>query len=121
MTRNYYLLLSGFFISTIGDWFYQLALPLLIYNLTHSAMSMAITYGLTYAPFLLLLPFGGVIADRVDRRRFLIFGDLTSAIIVGVFTLLVFMYSYTGWIIWVVYPTAFLLASVAPLYHPSFQ
>lgn len=82
---------------------------------------MAITYGLTYAPFLLLLPFGGVIADRVDRRRFLIFGDLTSAIIVGVFTLLVFMYAHTGWIIWVVYPTAFLLASVAPLYHPSFQ
>jgi MFS family permease len=121
MTRNYYLLLSGFFISTIGDWFYQLALPLLVYNLTHSAMSMAITYGLTYVPFLLLLPLGGVIADRVDRRRFLICGDLASAIIVGLLTMLVFMYGHRGWIIWAIYPIAFLLASVTPLYHPSFQ
>lgn len=121
MTRNYYLLLSGFFISTIGDWFYQLALPLLIYDLTRSAMSMAITYGLAYAPFLILLPFGGVIADRVDRRRLLVFGDLASAIIVGVLTVLVFIDAHTGWIIWAIYPTAFLLASVSPLYHPSFQ
>lgn len=121
MTRNYYLLLGGFFISTIGDWFYQLALPLLIYSLTHSAISIAVTYGLTYAPFILLLPFGGVIADRIDRRRFLIFGDLASALIVGLLTALVFIYAHTSWIVWVIYPIAFLLASVSPLYHPSFQ
>lgn len=121
MTRNYYLLLSGFFVSTIGDWFYQLALPLLIYQLTRSAMSMAVTYGLAYAPFLLLLPVGGVLADRIDRRRFLIVGDLSSAIIVGVLTLLAFLYAGQGWLVWLIYPMAFALASVSPLYHPSFQ
>jgi MFS family permease len=121
MTRNYYFLLGGFFISTIGDWFYQLALPLLVYDLTRSALSMAVTYGLAYAPFLLLLPFGGVIADRVDRRRLLVFGDLSSAIIVGLLTLLVLVYSHSGWIIWVIYPLAFALAAVSPLYHPAFQ
>lgn len=121
MTRNYYLLLSGFFVSTIGDWFYQLALPLLIYELTRSAMSMAVTYGLAYAPFLLLLPLGGVLADRVDRRRFLILGDLSSAAIVGLLTLLAFIYARQEWLIWLIYPMAFALASVSPLYHPSFQ
>jgi MFS family permease len=121
MTRNYYLLVGGFFISTIGDWFYQLALPLLVYNLTHSAMNMAITYGLAYAPFLLFSPFGGVIADRVDRRRFLIWGDLSSAIIVGLLTALVFLFTHANWLIWVIYLLAFLLASISPLYHPSFQ
>jgi MFS family permease len=121
MTRNYYLLLSGFFVSTIGDWFYQLALPLLIYELTRSAMSMAVTYGLAYAPFLLLLPLGGVLADRIDRRRFLIVGDLSSAAIVGVLSLLAFLYAGQGWLIWLIYPLAFALASVSPLYHPSFQ
>lgn len=121
MTRNYYLLLSGFFISTIGDWFYQLALPLLIYNLTHAAISIAITYGLAYAPVLFLLPFGGVIADRVDRRRLLIIGDLSSAAIVGLLTLFVLIYAQSGWIIWLIYPMAFILASVSPLYHPAFQ
>lgn len=121
MNRNYYLLLGGFFISTIGDWFYQLALPLLIYDLTHSAISIAVTYGLTYAPYLFLLPFGGVIADRIDRRRLLIFGDLSSTIIVGVLTLLISIYAHSGWIIWVIYPFAFALAAVSPLYHPAFQ
>lgn len=121
MTRNYYFLLSGFFISTIGDWFYQLALPLLIYDLTHSAMSMAVTYGLAYAPWLLFLPFGGVIADRVDRRRLLVLGDLSSALIVGALVLLVLVYSQSGWLIWVIYPLAFALAAVSPLYHPAFQ
>lgn len=121
MTRNYYLLLSGFFVSTIGDWFYQLALPLLIYDLTRSAMSMAVTYGLAYAPFLLLLPLGGVLADRVDRQRFLIAGDLSSAAIVGLLALLAFVYARQEWLIWLIYPMAFALASVSPLYHPSFQ
>ncbi|HEU5380338.1 MAG TPA: hypothetical protein VFV38_33350, partial [Ktedonobacteraceae bacterium] len=113
MTRNYYFLLSGFFISTIGDWFYQLALPLLIYDLTHSAMSMAVTYGLAYAPWLLFLPFGGVIADRVDRRRLLVLGALSSALIVGALVLLVLVYSQSGWLIWVIYPLAFALAAVS--------
>lgn len=121
MTRNYYFLLSGFFISTVGDWFYQLALPLLIYDLTRSALSMAVTYGLAYAPFLLLLPFGGVIADRINRRRLLVLGDLSSAFIVGLLALLVLFYSQSGWILWVIYPLAFALASVSPLYHPAFQ
>lgn len=121
MTRNYYFLLGGFFTSTIGDWFYQLALPLLIYNLTHSAMNMAITYGLTYTPYLFLLPFGGVIADRVNRHHLLVFGDLASAIIVGLLALLILIGSHSGWIMWVIYPLAFALASVSPIYHPAFQ
>jgi MFS family permease len=121
MSRNYYLLLSGFFISTVGDWLYQLALPLLIYTLTHSAMSMALMYGIAYTPYLFLLPLGGVIADRIDRRRLLFWGDLSSAIIVGMLTLLVLIAVHSGWLIWVMYPIAFVLASVPPIYHPAFQ
>jgi len=121
MTRNFYLLLSGFFISTVGDWFYQLALPLLIYNITHSPVTLAVTYGLTYLPYLFLLPLGGLIADRFDRRRLLVVGDCTSAIIVGILALLALLYSQAGWIIWAIYPLAFALASATPIYHPAFQ
>ena len=121
MRRNYYLLLSGFFISTIGDWLYQLAVPLLIYHLTHSAMSMALIYGLAYTPYLFFLPLGGVIADHINRRRLLFWGDLSSAIIVGVLTLLVLIAAHSNWLIWVIYPIVFVLASVSPIYHPAFQ
>ncbi len=121
MTRNYCLLLVGFFISTIGDWLYQLALPLLVYNITHSAMNMAVIYGLTYVPLLILLPLGGVLTDRLDHRRLLILGDSSSALIVGVLALLLFLYAQSGWIIWLVYPLAFALATVVSIYHPTFQ
>jgi MFS family permease len=118
MTRNYYLLLCAYFISSIGDWLYQLALPLLVYQLTHSPLSMAVTYGLTYLPYMIFLPLGGLIADRVDRRRLLMIGDFTSALVAGV--LVVVVWSGAG-PTWVIYPLVFILAGVTPLYHPAFQ
>jgi MFS family permease len=118
MTRNYYLLLSGYFISTAGDWLYQIALPLLVYQITGSPLSMAVTYGLTYLPVVLFLPFGGVIADRIDRRRLLVWGDLAAAALVGLLALAAWQSVHT---IWLVYPTVFVLASITSFYHPAFQ
>jgi len=118
MSRNYYLFLSGYFISSVGDWLYQLALPLLVYEITHSPLSMAVTYGLTFLPYIFFLPIGGVIADRVDRRRLLVFGDLTSAAVASLLAIAVWHGVQSMWLI---YPAVFLLAGVLPLYHPAFQ
>lgn len=118
MPRNYYFLLGAFFISSVGNWFYQLALPLLVYEITGSALGMAVTYGLTYLPYVLFLPIGGVLADRIDRRRLLIIGDFVSAAVVGLLALLLWFDIHTMWLI---YPTVFILAGVTPFYHPAFQ
>jgi len=118
LPRRYVLLLGGFFISTVGNWLYQLALPLLVYTLTHSALNMALTYGLTYLPFVLFSPFGGIVADRVDRRRFLVLGDLFSALVVGLLVLVVSLGIHS---LLVIYPLVFMLAGIMPFYHPAFQ
>lgn len=118
MGRGYYLLLVAFLTSSLGNWIYRLALPLLVLDLTGSALNTAIIYVLEYAPFLLLSLPGGVFADRFDRRKLLIAGDLSATVIVAALAGLV-------WIdvpfIWPIYVAAFLLASVEPLYHPAFQ
>jgi MFS family permease len=118
MGRSYYLLLVAFLTSSLGNWIYRLALPLLVLQLTGSALNTALLYVLEYAPFLLFSLPGGVLADRFDRRRLLVAGDLSATVIVAGLAALV-------WadvpFIWPIYVAAFLLASVEPLYHPAFQ
>ncbi|WP_328319435.1 MFS transporter [Streptomyces sp. NBC_00388] len=118
MGRRYYTLLTAYITSSLGNWLYRLALPLLVLKLTGSALSTGAVYAIEYIPFLLLSLPGGVFADRFDRRRMLIFGDLTAAVIATGLALVVSAGSHA---LWPIYLTAFLLACVEPVYHPAFQ
>ncbi|MCF3963357.1 MFS transporter [Streptomyces fuscigenes] len=115
---RYYVLLVGFLASSLGNWVYRLALPLLVLHLTGSALGTSALYAVEYVPFLLLSLPGGVFADRWDRRRLLITGDLTACLIALCLALLVTAGVHT---LWPIYLVAFLLACVEPVYHPAFQ
>jgi MFS family permease len=118
MGTRYYLLLTGYVVSSLGNWIYRLTLPLLVLHLTGSALNAATVYILEYLPFLLLSLPGGVYADRFDRRRLLIAGDLAAAAITVVIGVLV----TTGVDrLWPLYAAALLLGCVEPIYHPAFQ
>jgi predicted MFS family arabinose efflux permease len=69
-------LLSGLAVSQIGDWLYNLALVVLVYERTHSALWAGVTTGARAVPVVMLGPLGGVLADRFDRRRIMITCDL---------------------------------------------
>lgn len=118
MGSRYYVLLTAFLASSLGNWVYRLALPLLVLHLTGSALSTSALYAIEYVPFLLLSLPGGVFADRWDRRRLLVTGDMTAGVIALCLGMLVTLGIHNLWIIYVV---AFLLACVEPVYHPAFQ
>ena len=63
----------GLFASTLflalGSQIYQLALPLILYELTHSLNAMSQLRAVEFLPNLLLAVFIGVWVDRVCRRR----------------------------------------------------
>ncbi|MBQ4334119.1 MAG: MFS transporter [Myxococcaceae bacterium] len=81
--RNYRLFVGGQLISMIGTWLQSVAQSWLVYSLTGSSLLLgAITFALQF-PLVLIAPFGGVLADRLSRRRLLI---LTAAIL-GALTL----------------------------------
>jgi MFS family permease len=80
--RNFRLLWSGNLISQTGDWMDQIALNYLVYELTHSAVSLGILNLCRLAPVLVFTLVGGVIADRVDRR-WLMFTTQTTAMILA--------------------------------------
>src|SRR3984957_472185 len=58
--------------SLIGTWMQSVAQSWLVFTVTHSAAAIGFVLALQTLPVLLLAPYGGVIADRVDKRRFLI-------------------------------------------------
>ena len=60
-------LLSALAVSQIGDWLYNLALVVLVYDRTHSALWAGVTTAARVVPVVVLGPLGGVMADRFDR------------------------------------------------------
>ena len=69
---NYRRYISGQAISLIGTWMQMTAQAWLVLTLTHSSTALGIVIALQTLPVLLFGPYGGVIADRVDKRRLMI-------------------------------------------------
>lgn len=75
--RNYRLFFFGQSLSVIGSWTQQIAMSWLVYRLTGSAWLLGVTAFAGQIAILLFAPFGGIWADRLDRRKLLI---LTQAL-----------------------------------------
>ncbi len=67
--RRYY---AGQSVSLIGTWMQMTAQAWLVLSITHSSTALGLIVALQTLPVLLLGPYGGVIADRVDKRRLMI-------------------------------------------------
>ncbi|HEY6525495.1 MAG TPA: MFS transporter [Solirubrobacteraceae bacterium] len=87
--RRYY---GGQAISLIGTWMQMTAQSWLVLTLTHSGAALGVIVALQTLPVLLLGPYGGVVADRVDKRRLMI--ALQSAM--GVQALILGLLTVTG-------------------------
>ncbi|MBW3565293.1 MAG: MFS transporter [Acidobacteria bacterium] len=88
--RNFALFFSGQIISLIGTWMQSVAQAWLVYRLTGSATMLGIVGFATMIPSFLFASFGGLLADRVSRRRILLWTQILSmtlAFILAVLTL----------------------------------
>ena len=84
---NYRLYFFGQIISVSGTWMQSVALGWLVLKLTDSGTWLGLVIAAQFLPMLLLGPFGGVIADRVDKRRFLLLTQTLAgalALVLGV-------------------------------------
>jgi MFS family permease len=86
---NYRRYFAGQAISLSGTWMQMAAQAWLVLTLTGSATTLGLIVALQTLPILLLGPYGGVIADRVDKRRTMIFlqGMMgLQALVLGILT-----------------------------------
>src|SRR5438552_18110099 len=67
--RRYY---AGQAVSLTGTWMQLIAQAWLVLTLTHSGAALGLIVALQTLPVLLLTPYGGVVADRSDKRRIMV-------------------------------------------------
>ena len=98
--RNYRLYWFGQIGSLTGAWMQSVAQPWLVLELGGSPLQLGLVLALMFAPSMILAPIGGVLADRVDKRRTLLV--VNAVAMVQAATL--FMLAATGVVeIWHVY------------------
>ena len=87
--RNYRLYFFGQLLSMMGTWMQAVALAFLVLKLTGSGTDLGLATAARFAPTFVFGPFGGLIADRLDKRRVLYVTQTISALLAGVFALLI--------------------------------
>jgi MFS family permease len=79
-SRNFRLYLFGQAISASGTWINATATSWLVLQLTHSGVALGVNVALLFAPILVFGAWGGVLADKFDKRRILVWTQTAFAI-----------------------------------------
>jgi MFS family permease len=114
--RNYRLYFAGQLISTTGTWMQSIAQAWLVLQITGSGVALGVTVALQFTPVLLVGAWGGLVADRVDKRRLLV-GTQAAA---GVLALVLGTITALGVVqLWMIYALALGLGAVNALDNPA--
>ena len=96
--RNYRLYFTGQVISVSGTWMQTVSQAyLILFPLHGTGVDVAIATSLQFLPLLLLGPFGGLIADRLDKRKVLYATQGTAGILALILGVLVVSHSVNLW------------------------
>ena len=115
--RDFRLVWIGAFTSTIGTWMQTMAQAWVVYKMTDSALLLGVDAFLGTGPMLLFSLFGGVIADRVERRKIM----LASQYLQMLFAIVLAVLLYTKAIrVWHIFLMSFLTGSVQSFSGPAY-
>ncbi len=116
--RDFRLLWLGAFTSTTGTWMQIVAQSWVVYELTKSAFYLGLVGFLGQLPVILFTLIGGAFADRLDRRRLLLFSQYVQMAVAVLLTILL----YLGWIeIWHFLVLVFVAGSGQAFGAPAYQ
>ncbi len=81
LSRNFWLFAVGRFISQLGWAVQEVALPLYVLDKTHSGSMMTLFVLADIIPSLIIMPFAGVIGDRYNRKRLMVWFDILRGVL----------------------------------------
>ena len=116
--RNYRLYFVAQLISVSGTWMQTVAQAWLVLRLTGSGVDLGIVVGLQFLPMLLFGPFGGLVADRMNKRRLLYATQTAGGLLALALGILVVSHTVQ---LWQVYLLAGLLGVVNVFDNPARQ
>ncbi|MBS1720934.1 MAG: MFS transporter [Armatimonadetes bacterium] len=112
--RNLWL---GQAISIIGDALYYTSFMFMVKKVTGNDSMVGVVGALEAIPFILFSGFAGVLADRVDRKKILIWSDLLCAL--GLIVAVLVSFGVAKPPLWVLLVMPFLLSSVRCFFRPA--
>jgi MFS family permease len=98
-SRNFRLFFMGQSVSLIGTWIQRIAMPWLVYDLTHSVFLLGLIGFTGQIPVFLLGPFAGVLTDRWNRQRLLLYTQALAMAQALAIAVLIFMGIIQVWMI----------------------
>ncbi|HEU4461108.1 MAG TPA: MFS transporter [Solirubrobacterales bacterium] len=115
---NYRRYFAGQLISLSGTWMQTVAAIWVILTLTDSGVAVGLTTALQFLPMLLIGAWGGLLADRIPKRRLL----MTTQVLMAIPAVGLFAVTATGVVTpWMVYLAVFAMGSVNAIDNPTRQ
>lgn len=116
--RNFKLFILGQLVSVAGTWMQTVALGWLVLELTGSGLAVGIQLALQFSPILIFGLWGGLLADRFDKRRILILTQTGMALVAA--SLWAVTISGSA-VLWVVYGLVLLQGLITAVDNPARQ
>jgi MFS family permease len=95
--RNFQLYFGGQLISVAGTWMQVMAQAWLVYQISHSDLTLGIVGFASAIPALIVSPWGGVVVDRVPKRGLLIITQASAMLLALILAALAFTNSVQVW------------------------
>jgi MFS family permease len=115
---NYRRYIAGQAVSLAGTWMQAIAQSWLVLELSHSGTVLGFVVAVQLLPVLVFGAYGGLIADRFDKRRILI----AAQVVMGTLALILGLLTTTGAVrLWMVFVLAFALGLVRSIASPAQQ
>lgn len=114
--KNFILLFLGKLVSQVGDVIYNMAIGWYILTITQSAIQMSFYMAFGTIVYVLCGPFGGVIADRLNRKWLMVWMDIIRGATVAIIGFIMFLGFES---IWFLYIASFILSICGAIFVPS--
>ncbi len=99
--RNFRLYFFGQLVSLSGTWMQSVAQGWLVLQLTGSSLDLGIAIALQYLPMLIFGSYGGLVADRSDKRRILYITQSGAGLVAVALGVMVSTHHVTLWLVYV--------------------
>lgn len=114
--RNFVLIWLGQLVSMLGSNLHSIAVMWYVLELTGSTSKAGVTLVFTIAPRILLSPFTGPLADRIDRKKIIVMSDLINGLLVGIIAIL----CYTNHMqLWILYLLSACMSATSAFFSPA--
>jgi MFS family permease len=115
--KDFTLMVIGQIISLFGNLILRFALPLYLLDTTNSAALFGAVSACSLIPMITVAPFGGIIADRANKRNIMVFLDFLTAVLVTFFSLSIGKFN----LVFMLIVTLMTLYGIQGAYQPTVQ